>query len=381
MYSIGDLFDKRSIIGTRIEQILEERSYTKTEFCKRAGISRPTLDKLLTGSLTNKTNYEKHLSKILDCLSITPDMLLSNVQNRYNRGREIRSWMRITTEEIAESTGISLQRLKEIESGEKATLAELRDIALQLSVSVRDLCGEGFFETQAATLDFGQWKNEEGNSKDLSGFWGHIGILPSNSEAYLWFPITANTRKQVYNTMNDERMVIPCMNNKVLYLNMENIKEIMLLDEACDEPDYANWDPQVDCGNIPLVVYEALEDYLYSLDTGTMSEDILSTNFQNYLDRLIEYMEWDEDTMYASTGRSVFYYKDGRMRYADIDFNSGESISSEISSVYDFGDGAMEESLLFCHDTNGAEILLNVNQISVLEFPLLQVEEAICDSE
>ena len=60
MYTIEDLFDKRYVIGTKLEQILEERSYTKAELCKRAGISRPTLDKMLAGTLTSKTNYEKH---------------------------------------------------------------------------------------------------------------------------------------------------------------------------------------------------------------------------------------------------------------------------------------------------------------------------------
>ena len=38
MYNVEDLFDKRCVIGTKLEQILEERSYTKAELCKRAGV-------------------------------------------------------------------------------------------------------------------------------------------------------------------------------------------------------------------------------------------------------------------------------------------------------------------------------------------------------
>mgnify|MGYP004548347765 FL=1 len=33
--------------------------------CREAGISRPTLDKMLLGNITNKTNYDKHLTKIM----------------------------------------------------------------------------------------------------------------------------------------------------------------------------------------------------------------------------------------------------------------------------------------------------------------------------
>ena len=60
MYTIEDLFDKRSVVGTKLEQIMFAEGCTKSELCKKAGVSRPTFDKLLAGTLTNKTNYEKH---------------------------------------------------------------------------------------------------------------------------------------------------------------------------------------------------------------------------------------------------------------------------------------------------------------------------------
>ena len=49
--------------------------------------------------------------------------------------REIRSIIRISTEKMASATGISQERLQQIEAGEKATITELREIAMQLRTS------------------------------------------------------------------------------------------------------------------------------------------------------------------------------------------------------------------------------------------------------
>ena len=36
MYDIGDLFDKQSTVGARLEAVLEERGYTKVKFCSNS---------------------------------------------------------------------------------------------------------------------------------------------------------------------------------------------------------------------------------------------------------------------------------------------------------------------------------------------------------
>ena len=48
MYNFGDLFDRRSTVGANIERILDDRKITKVELCKNTGVSRPTIDKLLS---------------------------------------------------------------------------------------------------------------------------------------------------------------------------------------------------------------------------------------------------------------------------------------------------------------------------------------------
>ena len=189
MSDLADLFDKRSIIGTKLENIIIERGYTKKDLCEQAGLSRPTLDKLLAGTLTSKTYYEKHIAKILEQLSITPGILLGNAK-QYNRTRELKALMKVSSEQISKATNISLERLSAIEAGEEASLAELRDIAMCFSVSVRCLKGENFFEPQISQYDMFVSFHAGSEKSKLSGFWGHIGVNLYTSQM-LWFPITS----------------------------------------------------------------------------------------------------------------------------------------------------------------------------------------------
>lgn len=175
MYSFGDLFDRRSTVGANIERILDDRSITKVELCKNTGVSRPTIDKLLAGTLTSKTNYEKHVSKVLTYLKISPDGILGTTTN--NIARRIRNMCRISTETISQMTGIPEERIRTIETGSDATLAELRDIAVCLSVGVGDLLGQKYFETQVGEMDDFIHLSKEDDIEEISGFWGHIGIL------------------------------------------------------------------------------------------------------------------------------------------------------------------------------------------------------------
>ena len=71
MYDMNDLFNSRDVVGCKLNQIIGSHKYTKSNVCTGAGISRPTLDKLLNGEVTNKTNFEKHISKLLAFLSLT----------------------------------------------------------------------------------------------------------------------------------------------------------------------------------------------------------------------------------------------------------------------------------------------------------------------
>lgn len=374
MYEVSDLFDKRSVVGAKLEQLIEKANYTKKEICQKATVSRPTLDKILAGTLTSKTNYEKHIAKVLNAIEITPDILLGNINNYSSRVRKIRSERKISTKATSKATGISIKRLEEIESGEDATLAELRDIALFFEVSTNDILGRNYFDTQVATLDdFIQYEKNAENDH-LSGFWGHVGILLCNSDEYLWFPITSNTREFIYNNIDNNVMVIPCMNNKVLVIFMNHVKEIVLLDEACDQPSFTNWDSTVDCGDYPLVVYEVLEDYL----SDDMSDENTSPKMQEIIKSIIKNNNLSEAVISKFVNESVIHFIDDKKRYSTIDFASDQSISSIITEIYDFNELFTDEKRIYYTEFyDKAEIILNIKQISMIEVPLIEVENAI----
>ena len=349
MYTLEDLFDRRSPVGTRLEQILMEKKCTKAELSKKTGVSRPTIDKVLSGTITSKKNYETHMSKIMNYLQITPDILLGNNACSSNRVHEIRSIIRISTEKMASATGISQERLQQIEAGEKATITELREIAMQLRTSTHVITNQYFFEPQFSEMEY--YMDMKDALDEISGFWGHVGIKLCGIDKYMWYPINSNTRKMIYKGIDEELMVIPCMNNKVLFLNMSNIEDITLSDFDADTPSGKNWDEHVSCGEIPLVVYEAL----------------------------VRKNGWTEEDIFYLLNTSVFYYLDGRKKSTIIDFyQDSDDIIETIEMVYGYDFTDIEQNFMFYIDAHDeTENFVNLKGISMMELPLLKVEEEI----
>ena len=71
------MFDQRNLVASKIKDCLRDKGYTKISFAEKAGISRPTLDKLLNGQIVNKNTFEKHIQKILDSMDMSVDELIS----------------------------------------------------------------------------------------------------------------------------------------------------------------------------------------------------------------------------------------------------------------------------------------------------------------
>lgn len=377
MYMLEDLFDRRSVVGARLEQILADKGYTKATICKESHVSRPTMDKILSGTLTNKTNYEKHMEKLLNCLKISPDVLIGKSMNSTNKTRLLRNAINISSDAIAKCTGISIERLKMIELGEDASTAELRDLALCFAVSVSVLQGRNFFEPQIAQSELILKVYGKNEGVELNGFWGHIGILLNGRKEYLWYPITENTRNHILNSMKNTSLVVPCISNKVLYLYMPNVKEVILNSFDCDPPAFVNWDPNINCGEIPLVVYDAIEDYVV-MGQSCIEEELLSENFMCYLDNLMKQYNWTESEMQEMVDGTIVYYNDGIIRNINVDFESGvETLSGEISIIYDFEDAEVDDSIIVVTDYQGCEIVINLKNVSMIETPLRQVENAI----
>lgn len=378
MYRMDDLFNTREVVGAKLENIMRERGIQKTILSRDAKISRPTLNKLLAGEITNKVSFSNHMEKLLNALSITPDVLMSNVQNPYARTKSIRRIMRINSEEIHQHTGIPIHRIHEIDSGSTASLAELRDIAFSLQTGVKNILGREFFAPQSATLSYFIPNQANDGMNELSGFWGHIGIKSHHCENYLWYPISESVRSIIYRMSNYDRMVIPCMNNRLLYVNTNNIDSILILDEACDQPGFTNWDPCVDCGDTPQVVYESLDDYLSYTEGIIDSEDeIFSEKFLDVMKLIVKKKKWDETSMYDIIKGITVHFSNGHCLQSHVGFREEDTILQDIEMIYCFDEISGCDKLINFSDVNGSEILLNFSNVSMIDMPLSATEDAI----
>ena len=437
MDGIYALFNSRSVVGARLEGLLTERGYTKSGFCKECKISRPTLDKILNGMIGSEVHFEKHMRKIMDCLAITPDVLLGNATQTRSRTRQIRSLLHIKKEDIAAAIDISVSRLEEIEAGAVMTNAELRDLAVYMGTSTHCVLAQNVFYPQTTMLsDF--IDEMDGGEAELSGFWGHLGIMPANSAEYMWYPITRYEAGELHNALNGERAVVPCMDNKLLYLNLEKIKSVVLLDEACDALGYYNWDPSVGEGEIPLVVYEVVEGYLVdrvygdggdedgfegggcgsadssdsevdgcgagavesemdgcgadavgegcdSAGNSKISDTEYSPKLRKYLDLLIKEKGWTEDDVHKMASGIRIHYADGSVQENDIDLGYGAGFGSgdwpdlidAVGDLYMMGEVAKIDKYLSFTDWNGAVTFVNTDEVAVIEMPLVGVEKVI----
>ncbi|MBQ8814430.1 MAG: helix-turn-helix domain-containing protein [Lachnospiraceae bacterium] len=70
------LFEQRALVAEKLKTCIRDFGYTKVSFAGKLDISRPTLDKLLSGSIDSKSTFDKHLQKVLVVLEMTCDELL-----------------------------------------------------------------------------------------------------------------------------------------------------------------------------------------------------------------------------------------------------------------------------------------------------------------
>lgn len=71
-----ELFEQRSLVASKLKDVIRDMGYTKVSFASKADISRPTLDRLLNGSIDNKRSFDRHLQKILKLLNMTVEDLM-----------------------------------------------------------------------------------------------------------------------------------------------------------------------------------------------------------------------------------------------------------------------------------------------------------------
>ncbi|WP_081668186.1 AAA family ATPase [Butyrivibrio sp. MC2013] len=60
-----ELFEARKQVGQNIRKLVIDEGYSKTFFAEKIGVSRPTLDKLMEGSVNNPNFFERHIDRVL----------------------------------------------------------------------------------------------------------------------------------------------------------------------------------------------------------------------------------------------------------------------------------------------------------------------------
>ena len=257
----------------------------------------------------------------------------------------------------------------------KDRMPGIKEEAFEKNTSTYALQGINYFPEQLSIMD------EYGEDEESSGFWGHIGVLMNGTNEYKWYPITRNTQEYIkYNTNRDQKnIVIPCMNNIVLFCNSENIKNIVLLDDACDSPAGLNWDSSVDEGSIPLAFYEILDEY--AIDCFLLSdkeESHFSDSMIKKIERFISMNKYDDEDIYEMTNYSTVYYNDNSMWHTQIDLEKSDELIRSIMDAYEtIESNLLQPEKILMYDEQEMASLLNMKNVSIIEIPLMKLEEAI----
>lgn len=70
-------FDElRSIVSLKLKECIRDKGYTKVSFTSKANISRFDLEKMLEGTVENKSTFDNHLQKIMKVLNMTVEDLV-----------------------------------------------------------------------------------------------------------------------------------------------------------------------------------------------------------------------------------------------------------------------------------------------------------------
>ena len=200
-FTFSDLYRRQKLVATRLCSIIAERGINKVTIANSAGISRPTLNKLLDGKMDVIKSYAFFMGKLCAYLEITPDDLMAHIKNPYVQVESLCSLTKIDEERLCEECGMTRERLQEIKAGGAVSVAEIRDIALSLGVSTFDILGLSPFKPQTALPPKHFWASAEPNSDDYC-HWGYVGIMVNGKTT--WHPITRATAFCIDSWLEDE---------------------------------------------------------------------------------------------------------------------------------------------------------------------------------
>ncbi|MDM8293489.1 hypothetical protein [Faecalicoccus pleomorphus] len=146
--------------------------------------------------------------------------------------------------------------------------------------------------------------------------------------------------------------------------------------EDCDELSYTNWSSEIDCGEFPLLIYEVLNEYR-TFDFENIPRDELSYFFKQHLEKIINEQNWTEDDLERLVASGKIFYADGSEQQANVLIDECENVSDTIFEVS--CTTKIEINTVYFCDIEGIENVLNLENIAMLELPLLPFENKIYD--
>ena len=178
-----------------------------------------------------------------------------------------------------------------------------------------------------------------------------------------YYPITFNTMEYISNNFHYDQIVIPCLNNIVLLLNMKNIQKLVFISNdntALKEKEIFN---KLINETYPLVIYELLnaDSYKELKDKSLIDFDFDSLEKKNK-NALIDI--------------SSLYYINDEYENKKILFSKCETLCKEIVSKYKF---LNNETIKYLEITNIDYIkeVINFDYLSLVEMPLLKLGKTI----
>ena len=130
-----------------------------------------------------------------------------------------------------------------------------------------------------------------------------------------------------------------------------------------------------------MVVYEVLEDYDSDyLENDEKSSAEYSPKLQKSLNQLTEEKKWTVDQIFKMTSGIKIRYADGSAFENLIELDHESDLIDAVNDLYMMPDvGSIDRYVSFT-DWNGAETLINTDEVAIIEMPLVGVERKIVES-
>ncbi len=367
-----DLFNNRIDVGRRLSELIKTRKTTKKDLCDKAHISRPTLDRMLEGKIENKNTFDKQIEKVLQALGITADEFVRCPTPSEGSNIAIyRKQLGYSQSDLAKRIGVSLATMKKWESdSSNISEDEWSDIALALNTDSGSVKGNNFLSAQVPVYDYVLKEGVEGRS--LSGYAGYIIILPDNSNEEYSFAVTFREWDNALASLQESSLsVIPCMGNKLLLVNNDNVKKVEFLDDDYDDLDAH----RKFFDFVPNEMFNLLDAYIQG---DYDDENKLNEKHSSMVEKTINNSGYEHSQIEEMLSSIVVHYSDGQKEVIPVE-NYSCVASLVLDAYYDESSADKYKGAIFgIHDdTEECNLFINLNRVSFIEMPLMKVEKAM----